>query len=67
MTAQTIGAMRALKSTLRKLSLGALPRANFLEPQSFLHDADDDHTTPTSDFAHEDTQQKDDAYDLDEM
>ena len=31
-----------------------------------LHGADNDHITPTGDFAYEDTQ-KDDAYDLDEM
>ena len=34
-----------------------------LEPKSFRHD----HMTPTEDFAQEDSQQKNDACDLDEM
>ena len=37
------------------------------QPKSFLHDTGGNHMTPTGDFAHNDTQQKDDAYDLDEM
>ena len=38
-----------------------------MEPKSFLHDADDDHMTPTGDFTHEDMQQEVGTYGLEEM